>query len=75
MIAPFAAVLAVTGLVLVVSLIAFWVWMLVDCLTREPGEGNDRVVWLLAIVLTKLIGAALYYFLRYRRRMGRTAPA
>ncbi len=50
------------------SLLAFWIWMLVDCLTKESKEGNDRLMWVLTIVFTKLIGAALYYFLRYRKR-------
>ena len=58
---------------LILSLLAFWVWMLVDCLTKEPKEGGDRLVWALAIILTKFVGAALYYFVRYRKR-GRPGP-
>ena len=35
---------------LVVFVIGFggtilWLWMLVDCATKEPGEGNEKVVW------------------------------
>ena len=29
---------------------------------------KDRLVWVLVIIFTKIIGAALYYFLRYRKR-------
>lgn len=50
-------------------LIGFWVWMLVDCLRYESSEGNDKIVWLLVIVFTKLIGAAIYYFVRRPQRM------
>lgn len=57
------------ALALGLSLLAFWIWMLFDCLVNERKEGSDRLVWVLAIVLTKLVGAALYYFLRYRRRL------
>ena len=24
----------------------FWIWMLVECATKEPPEGNDKVVWI-----------------------------
>jgi hypothetical protein len=53
---------------LVLSLLVFWVWMLVDCLSKESKEGNDRLIWTLVIVFTKLVGATLYFFMRYRRR-------
>lgn len=52
----------------VLTLFGFWVWMLVDCLTREPNEGKDRLVWTFVIVFTKFVGAALYFFMRYRKR-------
>ena len=62
-------VLAVAaGVTLALAVVVFWIWMLIDCLTRESKEGQDRLVWALVIVFTKLVGAALYYFLRYRRR-------
>ena len=51
----------------------FWVWMLVDCATKEPDEGNNKVVWTLIIVFTHLIGAALYFFVRRPRRRAEAA--
>lgn len=65
--------LIATVIPLGIALLAFWVWMLVDCLRREPREGNDRLVWTLVIVFTKVLGAALYYFMRYRPRSGLAA--
>ena len=53
---------------------AFWVWMLVDCATNEPSEGNDKIVWILVVVLAQLIGALIYFFVRRpkrRRQFGR----
>ncbi len=44
---------------------ALWVWMIVDCATREPDEGNDKLVWILVIVFTHWVGALIY--LRVRR--------
>ncbi len=47
----------------------FWIWMLVDCATNEPSEGNDKIVWILIIALTHLLGALLYLFIRRPQRI------
>jgi prolipoprotein diacylglyceryltransferase len=47
---------------------AFWIWMLVDCATHEPSVGNDKIVWIIIIVFTQIIGAILYYFIRHTKR-------
>ena len=47
---------------------AFWIWMLVDCATKEPSQGNDKVVWILIIVLTHVIGALIYFLVRRPQR-------
>lgn len=49
-------------------LFVFWLWMLIDCLKRPDGmfaEGgnNTRLIWILVIIFTGLIGALIYYFL------------
>jgi len=44
--------------------LALWIWMLVDCLSNEPSEGNDKLVWMLVIVLLSWLGALIYYFVR-----------
>ena len=48
---------------------AFWIWMLVDCATKEPSQGNEKLIWVLIIVLTHWIGAAIYYFVRRPTRI------
>ena len=60
--------LFVCGFGLSVSLFAFWVWMIVDCAVNEPSEGNDKLVWILVIVLGQWIGALVYFFARRPRR-------
>ena len=50
-------------------LLAFWIWMIVDCATKEPSEGNDKIIWILVIVLTSWIGALIYYFVRRPERI------
>ena len=50
---------------------AFWIWMIIDCANNEPSEGNDKVIWILVVVLTGIIGAAIYYFARRPERMSK----
>jgi len=50
---------------------AFWIWMLVDCATKEPSEGNDKLIWVLIVVLGHFIGALIYYFVRRPQRYAR----
>lgn len=47
----------------------FWIWVLIDCLTKESSEGNDKVAWTLFILLVPLVGAAIYYFVRRPERV------
>jgi hypothetical protein len=48
--------------------IAFWVWMLIDCVTKETDVGNSRLIWVLIIVLTGAIGGLIYFFVRRQPR-------
>ena len=59
--------LLVVGVVALVGL-AFWIWMLVDCATKESGQGNDKIIWILVIVLTGWLGALIYFFVRRPQR-------
>jgi hypothetical protein len=52
-----------------VALTVFWIWMLVDCATKEPSEGNDKIVWVLVIVLTHWVGALIYLLARRPARV------
>ena len=47
----------------------FWIWILVDCITKEPSEGNDKIAWLLLILFVPLIGGLIYYFVRRPERI------
>ncbi|AEH61296.1 hypothetical protein Mzhil_1456 [Methanosalsum zhilinae DSM 4017] len=53
---------------LFLALTVFWLWMLVDCATKETNEGNERLIWIIIIVFTHFIGALLYYFIRRPKR-------
>lgn len=47
----------------------FWLFTLVECVTKESSEGNDKLVWTLIILLVPLIGSLLYYFVRRPERI------
>jgi hypothetical protein len=50
-----------------VLLFAFWIWMIVDCVTNEPPS-NDKIVWVLIVIFLNWIGATVYFFARRRNR-------
>ncbi|MCK4850080.1 MAG: PLDc N-terminal domain-containing protein [Phycisphaerae bacterium] len=63
------------GIIALIALI-FWIWMLIDCLTRDYREfgtlitsnkSADRLVWFLIILFTFIIGAIAYH-ISIRRR-------
>jgi hypothetical protein len=61
-------------LVLLFALIAlfgflFWLWMLIDCATKESDQGNTKIVWIIIIVFTNLVGALAYFFVQRSRRL------
>jgi len=47
----------------------FWIWMLVDCAMKESSQGNDKLIWILVILFTHWIGAAIYFFVRRPQRI------
>jgi len=49
--------------------IAFWAWMLYDCIRHEP----ERDTWLWVVILLNLPGAVIYFFVRYLPRL-KVAP-
>lgn len=54
-----------------VAALIFWVGALADCLLNEPNDGWGKLVWVLAIVLTFVVGAAIYYLGQRPRRLAR----
>ena len=68
MMAPMALLFGCFGLV-ALGLLAFWIWMLVDCITNEPDKGNDKIIWILVIIFTHWLGALLYLIIRRPQRI------
>jgi hypothetical protein len=54
------AVSGVVGL----AFTAFWVWMILEAATKEPREGNERLIWIIIIAFVPYFGAIAYYLVR-----------
>jgi ABC-type Fe3+-siderophore transport system permease subunit len=52
----FFFIISIAGLI-------FWIFMLIDCIKREFGTENEKIIWILVLALTGAIGAIVYYFL------------
>lgn len=66
---PFELLVIMLFLVIGVAGTIFWVWMLIDCATKEPSEGNDKIIWILVIALAHWVGALIYLIVRRPVRM------
>ena len=49
---------------LLLGSLAFWIWMLIDCLRYEPPDSLDKLVWVLVILLASVVGALIYLVVR-----------
>ena len=47
-----------------------WLWVLLDCIQKEPPE-QDRLIWMLVIILAQLLGAIVYVLVRRPERIRR----
>lgn len=58
--------ISVLSLVLIgILFFIFWIIMLVDAIVRKFKEANDRLIWVLVVILAGFIGALIYYFVIY----------
>lgn len=58
---PFGIALAGATLIIAGLLIAFWIWMIVDCAKRKFNNDLEKIIWILVIVLVHWIGALVYF--------------
>ena len=56
----------VVFIILAILLVILWVWTIVDAVRREFENTNERLVWLLLIVLLGIIPSIIYYFVVMR---------
>ena len=68
---PWTPLLVMVIVAVVLAAFIFWASVLADCLLNEPSDGWGKLVWVLAIVLTFVVGAAIYYLGQRPRRLAR----
>lgn len=59
--------LAFLGVALVGTV--FWILMIIECATKEPSYGNDKLIWIVIIIFTHWIGALIYFLVRRPQRI------
>ena len=56
----------IIGIGLSIAVTVFWIMMLIDVIRREDKEfktNNEKLIWVLVIIFTHIIGALIYYFM------------
>ncbi|NNJ24933.1 PLD nuclease N-terminal domain-containing protein [Alienimonas chondri] len=53
----------------ILSLVAF-VWAIVDIAKREDLDGTMKLVWILVVLFTGVLGAVIYYFVGRSPKVG-----
>jgi uncharacterized membrane protein (DUF4010 family) len=57
-----------TGLIIVLPLIVFWLWMAWDLGGNDRMSGNEKLYWQLAFIFLNVFAAVYYYVYEYRKR-------
>ena len=59
---PFVSFGKIIAFFLGLFALGFWVWMIFDCVKRRFMRENEKLAWMLVIILGSWIGAMIYYF-------------
>ena len=59
---PFFFAMGAFGFLIAILGTIFWLWLLVDCIQRKLKSDNEKIVWVIILILLGLLGAILYYF-------------
>jgi hypothetical protein len=57
---------------LVLLIVAFWIWMLVDCISNKSLTSIQKCIWFICILFFPLTGALIYFF--FGRSKKKAAP-
>lgn len=47
----------------VISLYILWIVMLLDVIKRDFKNENDKMMWIVILALTQIVGAIIYFFM------------
>lgn len=54
---------------LLIAVAAFWIWTIVDVARSRFESPNQKIVWLLVVILLGFIGAIIYHLFGRRSRL------
>lgn len=43
-----------------IAVLAFWIWALIDAIKNPRLTDNERIIWIIVILLTSWLGALIY---------------
>jgi Mn2+/Fe2+ NRAMP family transporter len=49
---------------IIFAALGFWIWMIVDVAGNKQLKDNDKLVWVLVVVLCSWIGALIYFLVQ-----------
>lgn len=55
--------LGIVGILIAAVTSIFWLWMLIDSITNTALNGTEKLIWVLVILFTHVLGAILYFLL------------
>ena len=58
---PFAIAFGSATILVAALLLAFWIWMIVDCAKRKFKNDVEKIVWIIVIVLGHWVGSLIYF--------------
>ena len=56
-------VIVLIALLVIITLLVFWIWTIVDCARRKFKNKTDKIVWMIVIVLFVFLGAIIYHLI------------
>ena len=65
---PAFSVVQLLPLLLVIPLIAFWIWMFRDMLSNPNISDTARNTWIVAFIFLNVFAAVVYYVYEYRNK-------
>lgn len=60
---PFVVGGGLLSLLAAVTLVVFWIWMIVDCIKRKFNEDLEKIVWILIMLFANWLGALTYFII------------
>jgi len=57
---PFAIAGGLIGFLAAVSLVVFWIWMIIDCVKRKFNNDIEKIVWIVGMLFFTWIGSVAY---------------